>query len=253
MNRHSFVVSAFALATAINLTTAPPANAAVTAFTDKGLDFVINDDDPLAPTIDFSDKLFNVPVATGDSITEIHRAIIPQPFPNPPLVIDEEFTITISPSSVSPTVTKVTALAGTTSILPDNSTLSREPFRKVGTPFALSGDWSVTGPTETVTGLFTLDFNPTTGYQPTSIDASQFPSAVMLDSALTLGDVDYLAIGTEVDGASINFTMRGVFRADSALGATFETGFKLPIPPAVWLFGSGLLGIIGIARRKKAA
>jgi hypothetical protein len=27
----------------------------------------------------------------------------------------------------------------------------------------------------------------------------------------------------------------------------------VPIPPAVWLFGSGLLGLIGIARKKKAA
>jgi len=26
----------------------------------------------------------------------------------------------------------------------------------------------------------------------------------------------------------------------------------VPIPPAVWLFGSGLLGLIGVARRKKA-
>jgi len=27
----------------------------------------------------------------------------------------------------------------------------------------------------------------------------------------------------------------------------------VPVPPAVWLFGSGLLGMIGIARRKRAA
>ena len=27
----------------------------------------------------------------------------------------------------------------------------------------------------------------------------------------------------------------------------------VPVPPALWLFGSGLLGLIGIARRKKAA
>lgn len=27
----------------------------------------------------------------------------------------------------------------------------------------------------------------------------------------------------------------------------------VPVPPAVWLFGSGLLGMVGIARRKKAA
>ena len=27
----------------------------------------------------------------------------------------------------------------------------------------------------------------------------------------------------------------------------------VPLPPALWLFGSGLLGLIGIARRRKAA
>ena len=28
---------------------------------------------------------------------------------------------------------------------------------------------------------------------------------------------------------------------------------KVPVPAAIWLFGSGLLGLVGIARRKKAA
>jgi hypothetical protein len=28
---------------------------------------------------------------------------------------------------------------------------------------------------------------------------------------------------------------------------------QVPLPAAVWLFGSGLLGLVGIARRKKAA
>ena len=28
---------------------------------------------------------------------------------------------------------------------------------------------------------------------------------------------------------------------------------QVPIPAAIWLFGSGLLGLVGIARRKKAA
>jgi hypothetical protein len=27
----------------------------------------------------------------------------------------------------------------------------------------------------------------------------------------------------------------------------------VPVPPAVWLFGSGLLGLVGIARRRKSA
>ena len=27
----------------------------------------------------------------------------------------------------------------------------------------------------------------------------------------------------------------------------------VPVPAAVWLFGSGLLGLVGVARRKKSA
>ena len=38
---------------------------------------------------------------------------------------------------------------------------------------------------------------------------------------------------------------------DSILYATWEVS-AVPIPAAVWLFGSGLLGLIGVARRKKA-
>lgn len=34
--------------------------------------------------------------------------------------------------------------------------------------------------------------------------------------------------------------------------AKFNIVTAVPIPPAIWLFGSGLLGLIGIARRKKA-
>jgi hypothetical protein len=37
---------------------------------------------------------------------------------------------------------------------------------------------------------------------------------------------------------------------DTALSLT---GIVVPLPPAVWLFGSGLLGLIGIARRRKSA
>ena len=36
-------------------------------------------------------------------------------------------------------------------------------------------------------------------------------------------------------------------------GAYVEVQSAIPVPAAVWLFGSGLLGLVGLARRKKAA
>jgi len=41
------------------------------------------------------------------------------------------------------------------------------------------------------------------------------------------------------------------FQNVSGSGCTFDTS-AVPVPAAVWLFGSGLLGLVGMARRKKA-
>ena len=40
--------------------------------------------------------------------------------------------------------------------------------------------------------------------------------------------------------------------AEERTWATFTPAAAVPVPAAVWLFGSGLLGLIGIARRKSA-
>ena len=43
------------------------------------------------------------------------------------------------------------------------------------------------------------------------------------------------------------------FPENGLIGGTFQrVGPVVPAPAAVWLFGSGLIGLIGIARRKKA-
>jgi hypothetical protein len=39
----------------------------------------------------------------------------------------------------------------------------------------------------------------------------------------------------------------------SASGGIAKIGAVVPVPAAVWLFGSGLLGLVGIARRKSSA
>ena len=40
---------------------------------------------------------------------------------------------------------------------------------------------------------------------------------------------------------------------DSAFGAGGVPPSEIPVPAAVWLFGSGLLGLVGIARRRKSS
>jgi hypothetical protein len=64
---------------------------------------------------------------------------------------------------------------------------------------------------------------------------------------------DYLLIELGVD-LSTQFDFFG-FSIESANGNVLSTDIintAVPVPPAVWLFGSGLLGLVGIARRKKA-
>ena len=50
--------------------------------------------------------------------------------------------------------------------------------------------------------------------------------------------------------------IRGLGMIDGAFldfNANFDFTTAVPVPAAVWLFGSGLLGLVGVARRKKAA
>lgn len=77
----------------------------------------------------------------------------------------------------------------------------------------------------------------------------------------TLDEV--ISIGDLLDGktvASLNMWDAGLDAGAIAFKVDFDDGSSgvylaeaVPIPSAVWLFGSGLLGLIGIARRKKEA
>jgi hypothetical protein len=72
--------------------------------------------------------------------------------------------------------------------------------------------------------------------------------------SVTIGNVSegptlYTGDVTSTIGIHMNFELSAGDRV------TFNTSFEVnpvPVPAAVWLFGSGLLGLIGIARRKKA-
>ena len=84
----------------------------------------------------------------------------------------------------------------------------------------------------------------------------------MLDD---LGFVDILSIAAadamfgsaSADNSQIGsfaFTlMGGEINYISGVVDSFGSASAVPVPAAVWLFGSGLLGLVGIARRKQAA
>jgi len=55
----------------------------------------------------------------------------------------------------------------------------------------------------------------------------------------TISNVELASFSTQTSNTTYNL-------ADIAVSA-------VPIPPAVWLFGSGVIGLIGIAKRKKSA
>ena len=62
-------------------------------------------------------------------------------------------------------------------------------------------------------------------------------TAAMIGDNLTFG---FVATSTNYNGSGVFYDNLNFDRV------------VVPVPAAVWLFGSGLLGLIGIARRKKS-
>ena len=77
---------------------------------------------------------------------------------------------------------------------------------------------------------------------------------------LTLTGSDHFILGISTDGGSswsadTSVISQGAnsYTVNFSDGSVLEVDVRVvPVPAAVWLFGSGLLGLIGIARRKTA-
>jgi len=84
------------------------------------------------------------------------------------------------------------------------------------------------------------------------IDVSFTGANAISDIASSIGGL--FAVGgyvSSLDPASDEFLFSGTSGQLARVNLLLETT-AVPIPPAIWLFGSGLLGLIGISRRKKA-
>ena len=141
------------------------------------------------------------------------------------------------------------------------------------------GDFDYKSVGDGATASWTLS-SQTPGLYRVSVNWDEWPNRAgdapfsVLDGATTLGTVEI-----DQTQAPNSFTEGGVLWEDlgeyiltgdmltvrlsdlaSPLGSLviadavrFERLNAVPIPAAVWLFGSGLLGLVGMARRKKAA
>lgn len=77
-----------------------------------------------------------------------------------------------------------------------------------------------------------------------------------LASYIGLGTVSYSFVGSASDtSTATNGLLRGVqdyaYLVNADVTYTYSVP-AVPVPAAVWLFGSGLIGLVGVARRKKA-
>lgn len=112
---------------------------------------------------------------------------------------------------------------------------------------------------------FSFVFSAMIGATTTTVLPGIFSSATAYVDILDgLGFVDIAAsadsidgnpaIGTgDVTGIIVFELLDGQFNHISGFIDSFGQATAVPIPAAVWLFGSGLLGLVGTARRKKAA
>jgi len=132
---------------------------------------------------------------------------------------------------------------------------------------------------ESIADVFSSDFS----IPADAIAESYFEVAFMLESAYNYnltgsasglfesdtGLVDFAGLlfdGGLFDVSGVlapgNYILYGVATSEANLGNGFAnssfsfelslTPVPVPVPAAVWLFGSGLLGLVGMARRKKA-
>ena len=67
-----------------------------------------------------------------------------------------------------------------------------------------------------------------------------------------LGNDDGLLSYSVAVGDSANVTDQAVDAGGLAATSSFAPAV-IPVPAALWLFGSGLLGLVGIAKRKKTS
>ena len=127
-------------------------------------------------------------------------------------------------------------------------------FLTPGQAFTVNFDWKGTNGIGGVIDIRVFSELSVGGVSKTDILAGG-TGAGLTSNWTNFGAVDLIAGPDVSGGVTVEFT--AICGADegcfSNLAIDNVTVSAVPVPAAVWLFGSGLVGLIGLARRKKAA
>jgi hypothetical protein len=124
----------------------------------------------------------------------------------------------------------------------------------------LAGPGDITSITVNV-GAFCFNLDPATcpvGSAPVAITSIDAAAVTFAGGAPTGGTLDITTFASTFGlFIPISFDLTaGTFLATSGLGnvsGTFGAVAAVPVPAAAWLFGSALLGLAGVGRKRKAA
>jgi hypothetical protein len=110
---------------------------------------------------------------------------------------------------------------------------------------------------ETLTVRVTDTFGGVSAFTETYDDICQLSSDCNVDETFVgTYEIPFSSLSSGANLTSVDiialefFTTPVVSEADFEVGS-FQVVSAIPVPAAVWLFGSGLLGLVGIARRKQ--
>ena len=89
------------------------------------------------------------------------------------------------------------------------------------------------------------------GFLPLVVDTATNINDFTANTGGTIGGSPMQAGPFEGASANFDITVLTFTGQDNVAIGPFPVS-EVPVPAAVWLFGSGLIGLIGIARRKKS-
>ena len=193
--------------------------------------------------------------------TESFGAVPPDgPAPYATAVFDDTITpgvVTLT-MTVAPSVNlaDVTAMYFNLNPALDSNSLT---FARVGGDGPTAADTDITTGTDHARpggdGLYDIlfDFPPPPGQQARRFNAGEF-LVYDIGGIVGLTANDFNFFGTPGPGAGNPGPYLSVARfQDTGIDQEFSDFVgAVPVPAAVWLFGSGLLGLVGIARRRRA-